>query len=129
MTRPSFTNALTISTTATVVNRSWTVNRLWKGTLATPRQATRVDTWKTNSASDSFPGGTLRCVWMYQRPTDSSRSSSRRAPPRWITWQMLNIRFVSPPGFPISTFMNRTVVTVRAPVMKETRATVLPTAL
>ena len=42
---------------------------------------------------------------------------------------MLNIRFVSPPGFPISTFMNRTVVTVRAPVMKETRATVLPTAL
>ena len=46
----------------------------------------------------------------------------------WITWQMLNIRFVSPPALPISMFMKRTVVAVRAPVMKETSATALPTA-
>ena len=47
----------------------------------------------------------------------------------WMTWQMLNIRFVSPSGLPISMFMKRTVVAVSAPVMKEMRATALPTAL
>ena len=47
----------------------------------------------------------------------------------WITWQTLNIRFVSPSALPISKFMKRTVVAVRAPVMKAMRATVDPTAL
>ena len=118
-----------MSTTATVAKRSWTLKRLWKGTLAMPRQATTVETWKTNMASASFPGGTFRWWWMYHRPMDSSSRNSTRAPPMWMTWQMLNIRFVSPSARPISKFMKRTVVAVRAPVMNAMRATVDPTAL
>ena len=60
MTSPSFTSALTMSTTATVAKRSWTLNRLRKGTLAMPRHATTVETWNTNIASASLPGGTFR---------------------------------------------------------------------
>ena len=118
-----------MSTSATTENFSWTVKRLWKGTFEMPRQATRVETWKTNIASASFPAGTFSFVRMYQMPMVSRSRRSSAAPPRWTVWQMLNIRFGSPPGLPSSMFMKRCVVTASAPVITETRATVLPTAL
>ena len=118
-----------MSTTATVPNFSWTVNRLWKGTLAMPRQATTVDTWNTNIASASFPGGTFSLAWIYQMPMLSSSRRMTAAPPRWTVWQMLNIRLGLPSALPISMFMKRTVVPESAPVITPTRATVLPTAL
>ena len=88
-----------------------------------------VETWKTNMASDSLPGGTLSLVRMYQMPMVSRIRKMTAAPPRWTVWQMLNIRSGRPSALPSSMFMKRTVVPVSAPVMTPTRATALPTAL
>ena len=94
-----------------------------------PRQATTVETWKTNMASASFPGGTFSLVRIYQMPAVSRIRRMRAAPPRCTVWQMLNIRSGCPSAFPISMFMNRMVVAANAVVMTPTSATVLPTAL